>query len=99
MKENKKAVAVVGNFKFLRNHANTFISNLRNQGRYQGELLILTSLFTPTFLIKNIKGDINVTVIRLPKIKFDKKTKKRFLSLNTNNQPNRFKTKIFNGLN
>ena len=45
MKENKKAVAVVGNFKFLRKHANTFISNLRNQGRYQGELLILTSLF------------------------------------------------------
>ena len=95
MKENKKAVAVVGNFKFLRSHANTFISNLRNQGKYQGELLILTSLLTPTFLIKNIKKDINTTVIRLPKIKFDKKTKKRFLSLNTNNQPNRFKTKNF----
>jgi len=95
MKENKKAVAVVGNFQFLKNHANTFISNLRNQGCYQGELLILTSLYTPTFLIKNIRKDIDVTVVRLPSIKFDKKTKKRFLSLNTNNQPNRFKTKNF----
>ena len=55
MKENKKAVAVVGNFKFLMKHANTFISNLRNQGKYQGELLILTSFFTPTFLIKILK--------------------------------------------
>lgn len=95
MKENKIAVAVVGNFKFLKTHASTFISNLRNQGRYKGELLIITSVFTPTFLIKNIKKDINVTVIRLPKIKFDKKTEKRFLGLNTNNQPNRFKTKNF----
>lgn len=95
MKENKNVIAVVGNFKFLRNHVNQFISNLRNQGKYQGELLILTSLFTPTFLIKNIKKDINLTVIRLPKIKFDKKTKKRFLSLNTNDQPNRFKKKNF----
>lgn len=95
MKENKIAVAVVGNFKFLKNYANSFISNLRNQGEYQGELLILTSFFTPTFFIKNIIKDNNITVIRLPKIKFDKKTKKRFLSLNTNNQPNRFKTKNF----
>ena len=95
MKENKKAVAIVGNFKFLLNHANKFISNLRNQGMYEGELLILTSFITPTFLIKNIRNDINVTVIRLPKIKFDKKTKNRFLNLETNNQPNRFKTKNF----
>ena len=95
MKENKKAIAIVGNFKFLLKHANTFISNLRNQGMYQGELLILTSFISPTFLIKNIKKDTNVTVVRLPKIKFDKKTKKRFLNLYTNNQPNRFKTKNF----
>ena len=95
MNKNKTAVAVVANFKFLRKHANIFISNLRNQGEYQGELLILTTLITPTFLIKIIKKDTNVTVIRLPKIKFDKKTKKRFLDLNTNNQPNRFKTKNF----
>ncbi len=95
MKENKKAVAVVADFKFLRKYATTFISNLRNQGNYQGEVLILTSLITPTFLIKIIKKDNNVSVVRLPKIKFDKKTKKRFLSLNTNDQPNRFKKKNF----
>ena len=67
-------------------------------GRYQGAL-ILTSLFTPTFLIKNIRKDTNVTVIRLPKIRFDKKTKKKFLNLNTNNQPNNSKQRIFSGLN
>ena len=39
---------------------------------YQGELLILTSLISPTFLIKNIRKDNNITLIRLPKIKFDK---------------------------
>ena len=70
-----------------------FIKNLKNNGKYDGEIVILTSLFSPTFLIKTIRSNKKVSVLRNKKIKFSKKTKSEYLNLNTNGQLNRFKFK------
>ena len=37
-------------FKFLYKYFNRFINELRINGNYQGEVLILTDYFTPTFI-------------------------------------------------
>ena len=95
MKENKQVVAVVGDFKFLFKYFSNFFLNLTNKGNYKGEIVILTSLITPTFLINSIRKNKNISVVRFPNIKFTRKIKKRYLNLDTNNQPNRFETKNF----
>ena len=48
--KDKIAVCVVGDFKFLYKYFNRFIDELRINGNYQGEVLILTDYFTPTFI-------------------------------------------------
>ena len=70
MKENKQAVAVVGDFKFLFKYFSNFFLNLTNKGNYKGEIVILTSLITPTFLLGSIRKNKNVSVVRFPNIKF-----------------------------
>ena len=52
MKEN--AVAVVADIRFLKDILKNFL-NLVSNGKYIGDLLIITSRFSPTFLIKDIK--------------------------------------------
>ena len=47
--ETKKVIAVVGNFKFLKNNFNNLYNQLRGDGNYRGEILIITSKFTPAF--------------------------------------------------
>jgi len=49
--KDKIAVCVVGDFKFLYKYFNRFIDELRINGNYQGEVLILTDYFTPTFIL------------------------------------------------
>ena len=93
MKEN--AVAVVADIRFLKRHFKKFFKNLVSNGKYIGDLLIITSRFSPTFLIKDIRKNKNIKIILLKKIRFPKKVKKSYLSLNTGNRPNRFKTKNF----
>ena len=59
--DTKKVIAVVSNFKFLKNNFNNLFNQLRGHGNYHGEILIITSKFTPCFLIKSIrkKNQIN----------------------------------------
>ncbi len=92
---NENAVAIVADFRFLKRHFTRFFNNLTSNGKYKGDLLIITSRFNPTFLIKDIKKNENIKVIRFNKIRFPKEVKRTYLSLNTGGQPNRFKTKNF----
>ena len=48
MSEN--AVAVVGDFKFLYKYFSKFLNNLTVNGKYSGDLLVITSRFNPTFM-------------------------------------------------
>ena len=52
MKTSEIAVCVVGDYKFLRKYLDNFVDQVRDKGNYKGEILVLTSKFTPTFLIK-----------------------------------------------
>lgn len=92
---NEYAVAVVGNFKFLYKYFPKFLNNLITNGKYSGDLIILTSRFSPTFLISDIRKNKNVKILRFKGIRFPRKVKKEYLSLDTDGQPNRFKTKSF----
>lgn len=93
--KKSKAIAVVGDFKFLLKHLNSFLINLENNGNYRDDVVILTSKFSPSWFIKKFVSYQKITIIKLPKIRFPKVTKENFLSLETNGQPNRFKYKNF----
>jgi len=95
MNNDKVAVAVVGDFKYLYKYFNNFYKNLTENGKYYGDIIVITTKLTPTFLIKSIFLNKNIHILRFKKIKFDKAISKRYLGLDTNNQPNRFKTKNF----
>ena len=91
----KSAICFVADFKYLFKYFDIIYQELKNNGKYDGEIVILTSLFSPTFFIKTIRSNKKVSVLRNKKIKFSKKTKSEYLNLNTNGQPNRFKYKNF----
>ena len=93
--KDKIAVCIVVNFKFLNKYFNGFINDLRKKGNYQGEVLIVTDYFTPTFMLPKILFDPKVKVRRFKRIKFSSKAKHSLRNLNTNNQPNRFVNKPF----
>lgn len=95
MNDNKVAVAVVGDFKFLYKHFNNFYTNLRINGNYKGDVIILTNHLNPTFFITFLKNYKHIHILRFRKIKFSRSTCNKYLSLDTNNQPNRFKYKNF----
>tara|TARA_B100001250_G_scaffold169750_1_gene146196 strand:- start:29720 stop:30502 length:783 start_codon:yes stop_codon:yes gene_type:complete len=92
---NRIAIAVVGDFRYLRKHFATFFSELRENGNFDGEILVITSFFTPTILIKKISKKNKVKVLRFPKIKFSSKANSRLSDLETNKEPNRHLTKNF----
>lgn len=95
VEKKSKAIAVVGNFKFLLKHLNSFLINLEKNGNYKGDVVILTNKFSPSWFIKKIVSYPKITIIKLPKIRFPKATRRSFLLLNTSGQPNRFKYKNF----
>ena len=45
----KIAIAVVADFKFLNKYFKSFKDSLLNKGNFQGEILIITDYFNPTF--------------------------------------------------
>lgn len=92
---NSTVVAVVANYKYLRKYFNNFISQLRINGNYSEDVLIITSYFTPTFLIPMIRRDKKVKVVRYKNINFSTKTILSLKNLDTGSQPNRYKTKKF----
>ena len=92
---SKQAIAVVSDFKFLKNNFNNIYSQLRNIGKYQGEILVITTKLCPTFVIKSIRKKNRVTVLRFKKIKFDKNAEFELNNLETFEDPNRNLTKKF----
>ena len=51
----QKVVVVVSDFKFLNKYFNNLYYQLRVNGKYQGEVLVITSKLTPTsFCILNM---------------------------------------------
>jgi len=94
IKEDSIAVCVVGDFKFLRRYLNKFILQIRNNGRYQGDIVVLTSKYTPSIFL-NIKNKTNLKFLRFKKIEFDNTTDEILKKIDTNGQPNRHVYKRF----
>ena len=65
-------VCFVGNFKYLYKHFPRIYQQLRINGNYKNEVVVITSLTCPSFLIKYLNRKNNVTLLRFKKIKFDK---------------------------
>jgi len=93
--DKKIAIATVGNFKYLRKNINNFLKELRNNGKYRGEVIIITSYFTPTFLFRSLLFDKSIQIYRFKKIKFDRQTDTSLSGLETGKEPNRHLTKNF----
>ena len=53
---SKFAVCVVADFKYLIKYFSNFKKNLQNEGKYDGEILIITSVLTPTFFLPSTFG-------------------------------------------
>tara|TARA_Y100000389_G_scaffold76692_1_gene73434 strand:+ start:10946 stop:11770 length:825 start_codon:yes stop_codon:yes gene_type:complete len=92
--EQSIAICVVGNFRYLFKHLNTFINQVRNEGCYSGPILILTSRLTLKSLIP-LDDRSNLTFFTFKKIKFSKLAEKSLKTLDTGDQPNRHVTKNF----
>ena len=92
--EDNIAVCVVGNFKFLRRHLNKFILQVRENGCYEGDIVVLTSKYTPSIFLK-IKNKANLKFLRFKKIDFDNTTNNILKTIDTNGQPNRHIHKRF----
>jgi hypothetical protein len=88
------AVCVVGNFKYLYKYFSKFKKDIRVKGKYSGEIVIVTSIWCPTFLLISIYGK-DVTVLRFKKIKFSQKTNETLNNNSSNGEPNRNKHKSF----
>ena len=93
-KKENFAVCVVGDFKFLRKYLKKFINNLRKEGKYKGDVVVITSKLTPIFLYK-LSNFKNVHFLKFKRIKFDKKTEASLKSLDTGSEPNRHINKNF----
>jgi hypothetical protein len=95
MKKNENlAICVVGNYLYLKRNLSRFINQVRSEGGYKGDIVILTSKYTPTFLIK-LSNKKNVKYLKFKRIKFDRKTDKSLKEINTLGQPNRHIHKNF----
>ena len=92
---DKTAICVVGNFKFLRKYLKNFLYELRIKGKFDGNVVIITSYLTPVMIFKLFIRDNNLVFLKKKKIKFSKKTNSTLENLDTGNQPNRHKTKNF----
>tara|TARA_B100001996_G_C18586473_1_gene564386 strand:+ start:304 stop:1092 length:789 start_codon:yes stop_codon:yes gene_type:complete len=93
--KNYLAIALVGDLKYLYKYFNKAYNQIRNEGNYPGEIVVITNYLCPTFLIKNIKKSNNVFVLRFKKIKFDKRAEESLKNLDTSPNPNRHTTKNF----
>ena len=92
--EKPNSNCYITNFKYLRKNLSQFIYEIRNNGKFEGKILILTSIFTPTFLFASVLKDRNVQVIRFKTIKLTRTTNRILKNLNTGKE-NRHNTKKF----
>ena len=93
--ENDLAVAIVGDFKYLRRHLNNFINKIRQVGNYSGEIIILTSYLVPTIFFESVRKDKKIKILRFKKARFNKNTNKLLNKIHIEGAPNRNKTKKF----
>ena len=92
---NSTAIALVANFKFLKNNFDRIYTQIREVGMYKGDIILITTYFCPTFFFKSIRNDNQVKVIRFNKIRFNNKTESILKKLDTYPDPNRHVTKNF----
>jgi hypothetical protein len=78
-------VCFVADFRYLIKNFSRIYKELREIGKYQGDILIITSLLTPTFLIKEIRKKNNVKIFRFRKVRFNQKTNFTLKNLNVKN--------------
>lgn len=78
----KTTLCLVANFKYLYKNFPRIYKQIRGNGKYNGEILVITSLTCPTFLIKFLKKSNKVSVLRFRKIKFDEKAEHKLSNLN-----------------
>ena len=93
--ENKTTpvICFVANFKYLYKNFPRIYQQLRVKGNYKDEIIVITSLTCPSFLVKYMNKKNNTTILRFKKIKFDEVTDRSFANLKVN--VNRHKTKKF----
>ena len=96
MKDQKNlAVCVVVDAKFLFKYFKNFINSLELKGKYKGDIVVITSWFTPTFLLFKTFNK-NIKIYRFRRIKFTKKTENYLKSIpSLPGAPNRHITKNF----
>lgn len=70
------AICVVADFKYLKKNFSRLLKQIRYIGKFDGEIILITSLLSPTFLLKNINKKNKIKVLRFRKIKFDLETNK-----------------------
>lgn len=85
--KNSLVVAFVADFRYLYKNFPRIFKELREVGKYNGEILIITSFLTPTFLIKEINKSNKVSVLKFKKLKFSRYAEKSLKNLNSS--PNR----------
>ena len=81
VKKTAPVVCFVANFKYLYKNFPRIYQQLRSNGNYKNEVLVITTLISPTFLIKHLNKKNNVTILRFKKIRFDKLTENSFKNL------------------
>ena len=93
MESNKKnlAICVVADFKYLHKNFDRFFNQLVNNGKYFGDVLIITTKFCPTFLIKSIRKNKNVSVLKFKKINFSNKASNSLLNLSLGSNRHKYK--------
>ena len=63
----KTAVCFVADFKYLYKNFPRIHKQLTNVGKYKGEIVLVTSIFSPTFLISEIRNNKRIKVMRFKK--------------------------------
>ena len=59
---SQTAVCFVSDFKYLYKNFYRIHDQLRTKGKYKGDIVVITSFLSPTFLIKDIRKDNRVSV-------------------------------------
>jgi hypothetical protein len=94
MRDNSNlAICVVADFRYLYKNFSRIYEQLRTNGKYSGDILVITSILCPSFLIKAISQKNRITVFRFKKLKFNTNTEK--ILKNLKSEPNRHNTKRF----
>lgn len=95
---SQTAVCFVSDFKYLYKNFYRIHDQLRTKGKYKGDIVVITSFLSPTFLIKDIRKDNRVSVLRFKRIKFDRKTDKSLKNLNVSHNRHIYKNFQWNKL-